>query len=136
MQWGFVDLTLTTSLERGYLRATARGRFALTTARDLFLAVLEEATRVRTGRLLIDGRGMTGTPRAIERYLYGAFVAAAANRLPRSVVPHPPKFAYVLTYPVLHPGRLGERTARNRGMIIKAFDNVDDAVVWLFGADA
>lgn len=128
-------MLLTTSLEPGYLRATARGRFALTAANHMFLNLLDAVAQEHAERILLDGREVTGMPRALERYLYGAFVAAAAARLSPAVTPKPPKFAYVLTDPVLHHGRLGETTARNRGMSIRAFDNPDDAVEWLFGPD-
>jgi hypothetical protein len=130
-----MDMLLTTSVEPGYLRATARGRFALTAANHLFLNLLDAVAQEHSERVLLDGREVTGVPRALERYLHGAFIAAAAARLSASVTPHPPKFAYVLSEPVLHHGRLGETTARNRGMSIRAFDNVDEAVAWLFAAE-
>ena len=128
-------MLLTTSVEPGYLRATARGRFVLTAANHMFLNLLDAVAQERAERVLLDGRQVTGVPRALERYLYGAFIAAAAARLNPAVTSHPPKFAYVLTEPILHHGRLGETTARNRGMSIKAFDNMDEAVNWLFGPE-
>ena len=128
-------MVLTTSNERGYLRATANGTFALSAANRLFLTLLEAVAQAHAERVLLDGRGVTGVPRAMERYLYGAFVAAATARLPEGDG-HAPKFAYVLTYPVMHPGKLGENTARRRGMNVKTFDNEDDALKWLFSAQA
>jgi hypothetical protein len=42
-----------------------------------------------------------------------------------------PKFAYVLVAPVLDSRRFGETVARNRGMQVKAFDNLREAEHWL-----
>ncbi|MGH7471684.1 MAG: hypothetical protein ACRENP_27340, partial [Longimicrobiales bacterium] len=81
--------------------------------------------------VLLDGRGITGKPRMLERFLYGEFTAAATARLPGHGVFRTSKFAYVLHEPVLDPGRLGERAARRRGMNVRVFDNVEDAVQWL-----
>src|SRR5262245_36109905 len=46
------------------------------------------------------------------------------------------QFAYVLQAPVLDPQRLGEIVAVNRGMWVKAFDNLADALGWLGCAPA
>ena len=126
-------MVLKTSVKSGYLYAQAKGRFALRTADDVFLTLVDEMVQNHADRVLFDGRNVTGVPRMIERYLHGGFVAAASKRLPKD---SEPKFAYVLNYPQLHPGRLGEKTARKRGMNVRAFDNMDDAMVWLFGAQA
>jgi hypothetical protein len=47
-----------------------------------------------------------------------------------------PRFAYVLEKPVLDPERLGETVARNRGMDVKAFDNIEEADRWLLDASS
>lgn len=58
--------------------------------------------------------------------LYGEFAA----KLSRAIC-HVPRFAYVLIPPMLDPGRLGETVAVNRGMVVKAFDNLNDGLKWL-----
>jgi hypothetical protein len=134
-----MGMTLETRVEHGYLRATVRGRFVLASANEQFLRLLDEIVDEGTHRVLIDGRGVTGRPRALERYLYGQFIARATNRLPVTagdlMGAIPWKFAYVLEYPVLDPGRLGEQTARNSGMHVRAFHKYEQAVEWLLGAD-
>ena len=44
-----------------------------------------------------------------------------------------PKFAYALKSPVLDAERFGEIVARNRGMKVKAFESVQEAMDWLAG---
>ena len=92
--------------------------------------MLDIAVREGARRILMDGRAITGNPRALERYLYGKFAAEASNRMGNRIG-EPLKFAYVLTPPVLHPARLGELTARRRGMLVRVFEEMDDAREWL-----
>jgi hypothetical protein len=42
-----------------------------------------------------------------------------------------PQFAYLLIPPVGDPQRLGENAAVNRGMFVKVFEDLDDALKWL-----
>jgi hypothetical protein len=124
-------MDLKTSNEAGYLRAVGRGEFVLREAEKQFMDLLDRVVQTGAERVLFDGREVTGEPDAIERYFYGDFVAQATTRLPRSAVPKPPKFAYVLQEPVLDANRLGETVARNRGMAMRAFDNEQQAIAWL-----
>ncbi|HSM73311.1 MAG TPA: hypothetical protein VK852_01675, partial [Desulfobacterales bacterium] len=69
--------------------------------------------------------------KTIERFLYGSFAAhAVATRL-KPGAPRAPQFAYLLREPVLDPRRFGETVAVNRGMWVRSFDNVEDALEWL-----
>jgi hypothetical protein len=127
-------MELSTNAGPGYLLATASGDFVLAEANQQFLGLIDQIARDRTRHILVDGRAVTGAPRAIERYLYSVFAARAAETLLRDV--HvAPKFAYVLTPPVLDPHRMGEKLARHRGMNMRAFESVDEAVKWLIGPD-
>ncbi len=73
-----------------------------------------------------------GDPALVERFYYGEFAAQAVERLrERASCDKNPQFAYVLHEPVLDPLRFGETVAANRGMFVKAFDNLDEAVAWL-----
>ena len=125
-------MVVTTSLQPGYLRATAQGRFILAHANRAFFNMLDIAEDERARRILLDGRAITGTPRALERYLYGKLAAEASRRMTNRTGEEL-KFAYVLTPPVLDPRRLGELTSRKRGMNVRTFERVDDAVAWLVG---
>jgi hypothetical protein len=127
-------MVVSTSMETGYLRATARGDFVLSIANQAFFHMLDIAARANAERVLVDARAMFGAPRALERYLYGTFIAQAVERLSLRGK-EPPKFAYLLTPPMLHYGRLGEATARKRGMSVRAFETMNDAMTWLFSKE-
>ena len=128
-------MELTTNITPSYLHAVASGEFVLRTAEKQFMDLLDSVVDAGADRVLLDGRQVTGNPDVLDRYIYGEFVAQAAARLPKSEVPIPPKFAYVLSHPVLDPDRLGETVARNRGMSLRAFDNREEALEWLMSEE-
>ncbi len=117
--------------EAGLLRATATGEFSMEEAKRTFLEMLDAVAHHRAEKILLDGRELKGEPKTIERFLYGRFAAhAVATHLKRGA-PRAPQFAYVLQEPVFDPQRFGETVAVNRGMWVKSFDNLGDALEWL-----
>ena len=117
--------------ETGYLHAVIRGDFCLADAQRTFLQVLEAVVRDRFLRVLLEGLEITGEPDTIERFYYGKFVAAAVAVSADPNGPTHPRFAYVLKHPVLDAQRFGETVAVNRGMSVKAFDDLAAARRWL-----
>jgi len=93
--------------------------------------MLEAVARNKVGKVLFDGRGLAGNPKIMERFYYGEFAAQAVAKFTTRGVSRATKFAYVLEVPMLDPRRFGETVAVNRGMFVKAFDNLDDALGWL-----
>ena len=118
-------------VELGILVVITTGEFSLQEAQRTFLEILDSVTRHKTGKVLFDGRELRGKPAVTERFSYGEFVAQAVAELTTRGVPRPLQFAYVLKEPVLDPGRFGETVAVNRGMLVKTFDNLEDAFGWL-----
>ena len=111
------------------LRVVAAGPFSHSSARENFLEILVAVAEHRSSKVLVDARQMTGEPTALFRFLYGQFVGLAVGRF--RMKHYDPQFAYVAEPPLLDPARLGERAAVSRGMNVKAFDNVEDALRWL-----
>src|SRR5262245_19932982 len=117
---------------QGLLRVIATGEFSLEEAKRTLLEMLDAVARHQTEKILLDGRELTGEPDTIHRFLYGEFAAHTVMRYrTERPVPHALRFAYVLQEPVLDPQRCGETVAVNRGMWVKAFDNLEDALGWL-----
>ena len=118
--------------ESGFLRVDAAGEFSLGEAKRIFLETLEAVARHKVRKVLFDGRGLAGEPKTMERFLYGEFVArAVAEFADRGMVSRSTQFGYVLDEPVLDTRRFGETVAVNRGMLVKTFDNPQDALGWL-----
>lgn len=127
-----MTMTVQTIPQGDVLHVAAGGPFSLSEAKRTFLDVLHVVEELRLGKVLFDGRQVTGSPAIIERFYYGEFVADEVKlMMERGWEREPPQFAYVLREPILDPLRLGETVAVNRGVNIKAFDNREEAVVWL-----
>ena len=126
-----MKLTLRIAADEGLLYAIYSGDFALAEAERTFLQILEALERHKMQKVLVDGRAITGEPETMERFFYGEFVAEEVTKLRNRVMCHNPQFAYVLVVPVLDRRRFGETVAVNRGMFVKAFDNLNDALQWL-----
>jgi hypothetical protein len=125
-------MILSISAGAGLLRVTVTGEFALAEAQRAFLEILEAVTRHSTAKILIDGRELQGEPTTIQRFLFSEFAAHAVVSYRRKhSASHALQFACVLQEPVLDPQRFGETVAVNRGMWVRVFDNLEDALGWL-----
>jgi CheY-like chemotaxis protein len=117
--------------ESGFLHVDATGKFSLEEAERTFLEILEAVAQHKVKKVLFDGRRITGNPKTMERFFYGKFAADAVRKFEDRGVSYWTQFAYVLEEPVLDPLRFGETVAVNRGMNVKTFDNLEDALQWL-----
>jgi len=100
-------------------------------AQRTFLEILDAVALQKSRKILIDGRTLAGEPKVIERFYYGSFAAEMVKSYQDRGVAGGTPFAYVLKEPVLDPKRFGETVAVNRSMIVKAFENLDEALKWL-----
>jgi hypothetical protein len=126
-----MSMSLEISPEPGFLHVGAMGTFSLQEAKRTFIEVLEAVALNKTDKVLFDGQGLAGNPEVVERFYYGEFAAKSVAKFAARGVSRDTKFAYVLKVPMLDPRRFGETVAVNRGMVVKAFDNLDDAIAWL-----
>jgi hypothetical protein len=117
--------------ESGLLNVGAKGAFSLKEAKRTFLEMLEAVALHKTKQVLFDGRKLTGKPETMERFYYGEFAAQSVANFANRGVSLTTQFAYVLKEPVLDPRRFGETSAVNRGMFVRAFDTLEDALKWL-----
>jgi hypothetical protein len=117
--------------ESSLLNVGAKGEFSLREAKRTFLEMLEAVALHKTKKVLFDGRKLTGKPETMERFYYGEFAAQSIANFAKRGVSLATQFAYVLTEPVLDPRRFGETIAVNRGMIVRVFDTLEDALKWL-----
>jgi len=132
-----MSMTVKTTPRGTVLHVTAKGSFTLDSAMQTFIDVVRAADMNKSELILFDARSLTGEPSIIERFYYGEFAADAVMRPGENRAPlRNPQFAYVMMPPILDPSRLGETVAANRGMNVRAFENMVDAVAWLgFASD-
>ncbi|HXX56371.1 MAG TPA: hypothetical protein VEI96_00055 [Thermodesulfovibrionales bacterium] len=126
-----MGMNLRISAESGLLHVIVTGEFSLREAERTFIEMLDAVSEQKAMKILFDGREVKGEIENYQRFLYGKFAAetVARYRIERSIPQ--PQFAYVLHESILDPGRFGETVAVNRGMWVKAFDNLEDALEWL-----
>jgi hypothetical protein len=117
--------------EPRFLRVVASGDFNLAEAERTFLEVIDAVAIHKTHKVLFDGREVIGEPTILQRFFYSNFVALTVARYAAESGKPAPQFAYVLEEPVLDPNRFGEKVARNRGMNMKVFDTLEEALSWL-----
>jgi hypothetical protein len=113
------------------LMVCAMGEFSLEEAKRIFLEMMEAIALHSTKRVLLDGRTITGNPRTIERFFYGEFAAQTVAQHQTRTPSAATRFAYLLKEPVLDPQKFGETVAVNRGMPVKVFDSMEEAIHWL-----
>ena len=125
-------MQLNMHFQSGFLKVDVSGEFSLEDAKQAFREMLGAVTQYKAKKILFDGRNVKGEPKELERFYYGEFAARETRKI---VVEHKivPRFAYVLHEPLRDPARLGETVAMNRGMVIKVFENPEDATEWLNG---
>lgn len=114
-----------------FLEVRATGEFSLDEAKRTFLEMMEAVALHKTKRLLFDGRTITGNPQTLERFYYAEFAAATVAQSKTRGESGATRFAYVLKEPVLDREKFGETVAVNRGMVLKVFDNPEEALAWL-----
>jgi hypothetical protein len=131
-----MSMIIESRAESGFLHVAAMGEFSLEEAKRTFLEMLEAAARHNARKVLFDGRKLTGEPKTMERFYFGEFAAQSIVRFADRGLPYGAQFAYVLQEPVLDPQRFGETVARNRGMLVKCFDNLEEALEWFGSAPA
>jgi hypothetical protein len=117
--------------DRRLLWVSYSGDFSLSEAELTFHEILDGLEQHKLNRVLVDGRQILGSLEPLERFYYGKYAAEAVAQFVNRTKIDVPSFAYVLKEPVLDPNRLGETAAVNRGMRVKAFDNLKDGLWWL-----
>ncbi len=132
-----MGMSLTINSEPEFLRATVKGDFSLEEGKKIMLEIMNAAARHKDEKVLIDGRELRGNPKTIHRFYLGKLAAQIVLKcVQKGGQCHVPQLAYVLETPVLDPRRFGETVAVNRGVFVKVFDNIDDALEWLGSASA
>ena len=90
--------------------------------------VLVESAKGGATRVLVDCLQMGGSPTMLERYALAEFLARAMVELKTF-----PRMAFLGKEPLVDPDRFGELVARNRGVRMRAVEQMEDALKWLGG---
>jgi len=114
-----------------YLYLFLEGEFDIEEIPWISDQILDSCARHQGTKILLDQRGLSGNPTAMERFRMATVFTAKfiqarlTNRIPACV------FAMVGQEPMVDPKRFGETVALNRGIPIKVFTDFQEALRWL-----
>jgi hypothetical protein len=93
--------------------------------------ILDACEKHKSAKVLMDIREVHGRPSDMDRFNFAeAFSTKYFERIKKQTIPHC-RFAFLGSYPVLDPNRFGENVAVNRGVTIKNFIDLKEALDWL-----
>ena len=114
----------------GYLYAAVSGRFDLAEAQSGYRGLLQAAARYRMTRLLMDCTRVTGDMTVADRLAFGTFMAEEQQRM-LGQLPEAPQVAILAAPPIMDPGRFTQTVANNRGVRMRASENLQELRSWL-----
>jgi hypothetical protein len=114
-----------------YLLMVYEGHFDGSCIEQLINEVLEACEKYKPVKLMADFRTVTGTMTTMERFELGSVFAVRymGKRMAGKILSC--QFAFVGSYPLIDPRRFGETVAKNRGINVMAFTDMDKGVKWL-----
>lgn len=129
-------MVLTFDEAKNQFCAIYEGHYSLPDAKATFMTIVEALVQRPAQKVLVDARTVTGAPTTEERFAYSCFVAQAVSDLRCRGISPSPWFAYVMVEPVLDRKKFGETVAVNRGVMVRVFNNMEEAEHWLDNPDA
>ena len=93
--------------------------------------ILTSCEQHKIPKILMDVRGLSGNPNALERFSMATiftakyFIARLGHRIP------PCRFAVIGSHPIVDPNHFEETVAVNRGLPVKTFTDLEEAMEWL-----
>jgi hypothetical protein len=118
-------------MRHDYLCVEVTGEFSIAAALRQFTEMMEWISGKDVRRMLVDGRELKGNLSTLDRYEYGAFVAAEITRFSGAGKIGNLRLAYVVATSMLDKDRLVQTVARNRGVAVVATDNMNEGLRWL-----
>jgi hypothetical protein len=117
--------------EPEFLRVSAQGTVSLTALKENVPAILAAISQHQVRKVLFDARGLIGHFTDMERFEYVSFLAEKALQSNHRSLALVTRYAYVLIPGAVSPQKFGETVAFNRGLSLRAFENLEEALGWL-----
>ena len=121
------DLIITA--EENFLSVTARGKYSLLKANNLFKTAIDECIKHNKNKIFIDVTDIDGSIPFIERLEFSEFLA---NYRINNALGKVNSIAVLGHEPVVHKERFGETVAVNRGVNVRVFTDSTQASIWLY----
>lgn len=109
-----------------YLHITFPGSFTMEAARRAVDEMVEACVREKCAKVLFDCRAMTGDLSVMNRFDIAKYGALK--------IPHTVRIAMIARDDLILPDNFFENVARNRGVRVTVFTEIDKALEWLKGS--
>lgn len=122
------QITISFNSDQHYLLVTVEGWYTLSNAIAIFKTAIDHSLLHEKKSLLIDINKLSGTIPLTDRFTFaettsGYFIQKAVGKINR--------LAVVGKEPIVDPDRFGETVARNRGLNVLVFTDLEQAIQWL-----
>ena len=115
----------------GYLLMIYEGVYLPSLAGEFTDQILETCKNHQPNKLLIDLRKVEGEMSTMDRFNLSVLAATKyfGAKLTRKI--QSCRYAIVGSHPLVDPGRFEETVATNRGVNVKVFTEIKEALAWL-----
>ncbi len=124
-------LNFTIELQPGYLLMTYEGNYEPSLADGFTSEVVGACEKHQPSQLLVDYRKVEGLMATMDRYNLASVFAKKYLEGKLSGKIQNCRFALVGNLPLVDPKRFGETVANNRGINLKVFTDMAEALEWL-----
>jgi hypothetical protein len=115
-------------LEEGFIRIIAIGHYSLQNANNLFKLSIDSAMLHGKRNVLVDVTKVEGNIPFFDRFQFAEFLA---NYKAEHALTEVDRIAVVGEEPIVHSNRFGETVAVNRGVNLRVFTDMGEALAWL-----
>lgn len=126
-----MSMTLDITPNKIFLYIRIGGDFSLSEANDCITNMFKAIATHNIFNALVDCRGLQGELTTFERFEHAEFAAEALKGILKTGKAHRVRLAYVGKPPLFDTEKFGETVAVNRGLNVKSFENVEEALSWL-----
>lgn len=119
---------ITTDVESDYVLLSARGKYSLLKANNLFKLAIDSCLLHDKCKILIDVTNITGSIPFFDRFQFSEYLA---NYKIERALTKLHKIAVVGLEPIIDKDKFGETVAVNRGTNGRVFTDMSKALTWL-----
>jgi hypothetical protein len=117
--------------QTGYLRMTCGGQYESSLNDEITDQVMWACEKYQPSKMLIDTLQVEGQMSTMDRYNLATLSAKKYLDEKLAGKIQSCRFAYVGNDPMIDPRRFGETVAVNRGINLKVFTDMKEALAWL-----
>jgi len=120
------DIKIT--VEDDFLLVSVRGKYSLSNANNLFKLAIDNGLSHNKSKILIDTTDITGSIPFINRF---QFSEVLYNYIRKYALGKVNRIAVLGKEPIVDKEKFGEIVAKNRGVNVRVFTDMSQALIWI-----